>query len=133
MNSIIDTILYFFYKPECTHPNICNTKDMSYCPDCGRLVSINWYLVRCKCCNAKRTGYLRNDKIYPAARYCANCGNPKYFIENIHKINYFDIHYAVARKETVDDKFKDKSFVQVWVENKNFEEKALCLIPRLAE
>jgi hypothetical protein len=130
MKKIINTILHFLQKQECTHPNISYGKEMSYCPDCGKLIGINWYLLRCSCCNTKRAGYLRDGEIYPTVKYCENCGNQNYSVEKIDKINYFDLHYAVAKTEIINNNFSEKSFIQVWIEGKNVDDMPPHLLPR---
>ncbi|MFA6988726.1 MAG: hypothetical protein WC197_01540 [Candidatus Gastranaerophilaceae bacterium] len=132
MKKLIDNILHFLNKPECTHSNVSYGKEMSYCPDCGELISINWYLLRCNCCNTKRIGYLRNGEVYPVTQYCENCGNHNYSVEKLNKINYFDLHYAVAKTEIIDNKLKEKRVIQIWIEGKNPDERT-TLLPRFTD
>ncbi len=110
----------------CKHENVATTASLSYCPDCGKLIKINWYVLRCKCCNKKRIGLIRNDIIYPIARFCTNCGSEEYFVEKIDKLTYFDINYAVAKKEVEED-LQVINKTQIWVDDKDIEEIILRL------
>lgn len=44
-------------------------------------------------------GIIRNNKIIPIAKFCSNCGTKEYKIEQIKNINFFDIYFAIAKKE----------------------------------
>ncbi len=114
-----------FYR-KCNHENVATTANLSYCPDCGKLIKINWYVIRCKCCNKKRIGLIRNDIVYPIARYCTNCGSNEFFTEKIDKLTYFDINYAVAKKEVEED-LQVINKTQIWVDDKDIEEIILRL------
>ena len=96
---MIDLILKILRFRACSHPNVETNKVLSYCPDCGKLIHINWYIIRCKCCGKKRIGILRGNKAIPIARYCTNCGTEEYIVEKINSLNYFDMNYAIAKKE----------------------------------
>lgn len=127
-------IKYLFQKQECAHSNVCTENDMTYCPDCGELIEINWYLLRCKCCGKKRTGIMKNGVIFPLTNYCSNCGVKPYVIEKIKNINYFDINFAVIKKEPIQNN-KVKEYSQVWIEKVTPPEKTnknLPLLPKLA-
>lgn len=110
---------------ECQHENVSAEADISYCPDCGTLVENKWYLVRCSCCNIKRVSYLRFGKIKPSSRYCPNCGAKEIYIEELDKINFIDVNFAVVKRVAVDG---DNMFVksQFWVdERENLTQKLL--------
>ena len=96
---MLELILKFFNISRCTHPNVETSRNLSYCPDCGKLIRTNWYIIRCACCGKKRIGILRGGKVIPIAHYCTNCGTQEYDIEKITNLNYFDMNFAIAKKE----------------------------------
>ena len=111
----------------CTHPNVETSRSLSYCPDCGKLIRTNWYVIRCNCCGKKRIGFLKGGKILPVAKYCTNCGEHNYEIEKINNLNYFDISFAVAKKEE-ENVPQTQELTQTWCEEVEILEK-LRLLP----
>ena len=104
-------------KHECTHNHISLDTDEAYCPDCGALIKNKWYLVRCSCCNIKRTAHSEYDKIIPNSKFCPNCGGTDFYIEELNNINFIDINYAIYKKEVISKKANTTS--QVWVEKED--------------
>lgn len=96
---MINFILKILNFNRCTHPNVETATTLSYCPDCGKLIRINWYVVKCSCCGKKRIGIIRGNEIIPIAKFCTNCGTSEYEIEKIDSFNYFNMNYAIAKKE----------------------------------
>lgn len=101
-------------KQECSHNNVPIDVDEAYCPDCGALVKNKWYLVRCSCCNIKRSAKIEYNNIKPDTKYCPNCGSTEYYQIELDNINYVDVHYAVHKKIIINQ--EHQSTRQIWVE-----------------
>lgn len=99
---------------ECKHNNIPVDAEEAYCPDCGELVRNKWYLVRCSCCNIKRKSHTEFGKIKPDTRFCPNCGGSEFYITELDKVLFTDLHYAVLKREIV--KQGSETINQIWVE-----------------
>ena len=125
---MIDYILKFFGVKTCSHPNVETNKVLSYCPDCGKLIRINWYIIRCKCCGKKRIGILRGNKVIPLARFCTNCGTEEYIIEKIENLNYFNMNYAIAKKEEESIPYQH-NYTETWIDEKDIID-SLQLLPQ---
>ena len=123
---MINKIIKFIKQKTCTHPNVATNKIISYCPDCGKLIHINWYIIRCSCCGKKRIGILRGNKIIPIAQFCVNCGSEEYYIEKINSLSYFDIHFAVARKEE-ESVTEQEELTQSWINDTEILNNLRCL------
>ena len=113
---MINKIFKYIKEKTCTHPNVETNKILSYCPDCGKLIHINWYIIRCKCCGKKRIGILQGKRIIPIAQFCTNCGSKEYIIEKINSLSYFDINFAVAIKEEENVK-QQEELDQSWIDD----------------
>ncbi len=101
-------------KHECHHLNVPVDVDEAYCPDCGALIKNKWYLVRCSCCNIKRTAHMQYNEIKPDTKYCPNCGATDFYVQELDKINFTDIHYAIFKKVVIPQKgFTTR---QIWIE-----------------
>ncbi|MBQ9245260.1 hypothetical protein IJ182_03225 [bacterium] len=101
-------------KQGCKHDRIPVDVDEAYCPDCGALVQNKWYLVRCGCCNIKRSAHNHYEEIIPDTKYCPNCGSTEFYIEELDKINFLNVHYAVYKKVVVEQ--KNLTTRQIWIE-----------------
>lgn len=123
---MIDLILKYLGLKSCTHPNVETNKVLSYCPDCGKLIHINWYIIRCRCCGKKRIGIIRGNKIIPIARFCTNCGSEEYNVEKITNLNFFDMNYAIARKEE-ESNLPQHEFTESWIDEKDIIDSLRCL------
>ncbi len=110
---------------ECQHTKVSPDEEGTYCPDCGNYVVSKWFLTRCKCCNIKRISYSRFNKIKPIEKFCPNCGSQEYVLEELDKINFININFAVLKKIIVENvSVFAKS--QLWVdERENSEQKLL--------
>ncbi len=102
---------------ECQHDKISPDVDKAYCPDCGAFVENRWYMARCSCCNIKRVSYVSFNSVKPIQKFCPNCGTKDFFLEELDRINFIDINFAVVKKITLQE---DGSTVrsQFWVDNK---------------
>ncbi|MBR3889074.1 hypothetical protein IKJ53_01030 [bacterium] len=109
-------ILDFFRRRNtCSHAHVSPSVQYSYCPDCGELIENKWYITRCACCGIKEKAIIRNGEIMPEANFCHNCGGNEYIVEELEKINFVDINYAVLVKTVVpDDKIVEVT--QSWEE-----------------
>ena len=99
----------------CLHRNVETTKTLSYCPDCGKLIRTNWYIIRCSCCGKKRIGLLKYGKIIPHTKFCTNCGTNEYEIEKLQNLSERTIFIPFDYENPTD------------VMNQNLEYKTLAL------
>lgn len=104
----------FRRKKECQHTKVTPDKDICYCPDCGELIENRWYITRCACCGIKLKAVIKNGNIVPDEHYCHNCGVHRFIIEQVDKINFVDINYAVLVKVPVKPHFDEVT--QSWTE-----------------
>ena len=123
---MIELFLKFLGIKTCSHPNVETNKVLSYCPDCGKLIRINWYIVKCHCCGKKRIGIIRGNKVIPLSRFCTNCGDEEYNVEKINNINFFNMNYAVARKEE-ENTVPSHECTQTWVDENDILDSLRCL------
>lgn len=109
----------------CRHEKVRIESNGAYCPDCGQFVVVKWYLVRCSCCGVKRVAYLDfNDNVKPVDKFCPNCGGVHTIVEQIDKINFVDINFAVHKKE-VEHIHNAAASTQFWTEPDDKCEQAL--------
>ena len=109
----------------CRHEKVRIESNGAYCPDCGQYVVIKWYLVRCSCCGVKRVAYLDlNDNVKPVEKFCPNCGEVHTSVEEIQKINFVDINFAVHKKEVV-EQHVCAAQTQFWTEPNDTNEQSL--------
>ena len=109
----------------CRHTKVGINTNGVYCPDCGEFVVVKWYLVRCSCCGVKRVAFLDfNDNVKPVDKYCPNCGGVHTYVEEVEKINFVDINFAVHKREVVKPECA-ASHTQVWAEPDDNEEQIL--------
>ena len=80
-------------KHECNHKNVPIDVDEAYCPDCGALIKNKWFLVRCSCCNIKRSAHTEYSEIKPDTKFCPNCGATDFYIQELDKVSFIDVHY----------------------------------------
>ena len=99
----------------CTHDHVSIDSQYAYCPDCGELIENEWYITRCACCGIKQKAIIKNGEIVPEANFCRNCGGHEYIIEQLEKINFIDINYAVLVKTVVQDDTMEE-VTQCWEE-----------------
>lgn len=105
---------FFKQKHECHHNRVPLDVEEAYCPDCGELIKNKWYLVRCACCNIKRSAHSEYNEIKPDTKFCSNCGGTDFYIEELQSINFVDVHYAVHKKVIIPQ--EGYTTRQVWVE-----------------
>ncbi len=108
-----------YRERNCIHPNIFAGADCGYCPDCGEFINNKWYLCRCACCNVKRKGIIKFDKIIPDTKFCSNCGCSEFVLEELPEINFINIYFAVLKKEVQRKNRLDFASIQSWVSNVN--------------
>ncbi|MCD7740258.1 MAG: hypothetical protein LUH11_02805, partial [Candidatus Gastranaerophilales bacterium] len=89
---------FLIKKHECTHIKVPLDIDEAYCPDCGALIRNKWFLVRCGCCNIKRKSHIEYDEIKPDTKFCPNCGGCDFYIEELEKLNFTDVRFAIFKK-----------------------------------
>lgn len=104
-----------FFKKTCNHDKITPDMEAGYCPDCGKLIHNEWYLTRCACCGVKLRSCTRNGVVLPQNHYCSNCGSEEFVVEEVKKINFIDINFAVLVKKEVEE-VKKASTTQCWQE-----------------
>lgn len=108
----------FQKKQICAHEKITPDSIGNFCPDCGQEIILSWYILRCKCCSAKRQSNLIINSILPTEKFCSKCGSKEFVIEKQDKLNFYDYNYAVLIKEET-AKISLKSKIQIWIENEN--------------
>ncbi len=108
---------FLIKKQECQHTSVPIDVDEGYCPDCGELIQNKWFLVRCTCCNIKRTAHTKYNKIEPDTKFCHNCGSTEFYIEELEKVNFTDVHYAIF-KQVIIPQIKSTTR-QIWIEKEN--------------
>lgn len=105
---------YFKNKKKCHHDKVTPDKDICYCPDCGELIENRWYITRCSCCGVKLKAIVKDGKIMPEEKFCHNCGEKSFLVEQISKINFIDINYAVLVKTIIEPDVQE--LTQSWLE-----------------
>jgi hypothetical protein len=105
---------FFKQKHECHHNNVPLDVDEAYCPDCGELIRNKWFLVRCSCCNIKRTAHTKYNEIVPDTKFCPNCGGTDFYVQELEKVNFIDVHYAVFKKIVIPQ--EKCTTRQIWIE-----------------
>ncbi len=109
-------LLNFFLKQyECQHKHVPFNVDEAYCPDCGALIKNQWFIVRCSCCNIKRTAHFEFDDIKPDTKYCPNCGASDFYVEMPDSITSMDLQFAVFKKIVI-MQGSQKVTRQIWIE-----------------
>ncbi|MEI7474180.1 MAG: hypothetical protein WCK67_05315 [bacterium] len=118
MNINLAVLFSFFLlrKQKCKHEKVTPLSNGNYCPDCGIEIKIKWHIVRCGCCNSKRQGVSGYNRIFPTDKFCAKCGDKSFYVENIEKVQFYELSMAVWSKEEVLNKPYFNSKTQVWVE-----------------
>ena len=109
------TNIFTMFNHKCEHNQLPINIDLGYCPDCGKLIKNEWYIVRCSCCDKKMKAIIRKNKIVPQYKFCSNCGGHDYIIEKIDKIDFININYAVLRK-TETEEIKNCMTTRCWQE-----------------
>lgn len=102
-------------KKKCNHEHLNIDSDFGYCPDCGKFIENQWFLIRCACCGIKQKAKMKEGKIIPITKFCKNCGTAKYNVEQLRKINFIDINYAVLMQKS-ENHFSAKTLTQSWVD-----------------
>lgn len=118
MQEEIKKIIKELFK--CRHKNAVLNTDEGYCPDCGKYLKKSYYIVRCACCDIKRTAKKNFDEIVPVDKFCTNCGAKDFIIEKCDKLNIVDVNYAIEVKEAVDE-IPFENNIEIWVESENIE------------
>ena len=109
---------FFNNKDKCHHDKVPITEDICYCPDCGELIENRWYITRCTCCGVKLKAIIKDNKIIPEEKFCHNCGDKRFEIERVPKINFIDINYAVLVKTPIEPQINDLS--QSWLDRHEY-------------
>lgn len=104
-------------KRECKHNRVPVDVEEAYCPDCGALVHNKWFLVRCSCCNIKRSAHNHYDNIIPDTKFCKNCGSSEYYVQELEKLTFTDVRYAVFKKIVINQ--QNVFTRQIWVEEES--------------
>lgn len=107
--------MFEVFKASCNHEKVTLNIRTGYCPDCGELVENNWYIMRCKCCGIKQKAIIRFGKVVSLEKYCRNCGNNSFAIEELEKLDIVNINYAVIKKRTRN--IRKENIFQTWIEN----------------
>lgn len=110
----MNILKFFMNKKQCHHPKVSTQEDYAYCPDCGELIEVQWYICRCSCCGIKLKAVIKNGEVVPEDKFCHNCGSKTFVPERISKINCIDINYAVPVKTVIQVQVEE--FTQSWLE-----------------
>ncbi len=130
MSSLFD---FFFKSGFCRHENVDLNTKFQYCPDCGELIEVSWYVLRCSCCGIKRDASTRFNKIVPRNNFCTNCGEKDFYVEKIDDLKFYDVHHAISFKEVVFQHEK-RAYMQIWTDSdESAHIKVLKLLPLLTE
>lgn len=113
---------FFKIKHECKHTKVPVDVEEAYCSDCGALVQNKWFLVRCACCNIKRSAHIHYNDIIPDTKFCKNCGSDEFYIQELENLNFTDVRYAVFKKIVINQQNKHISTRQIWVEEEKTEQ-----------
>lgn len=104
----------FNFNKKCQHPNVDLSEEIAYCPDCGELIEVHWYMVRCATCGVKEKTAFINGEVIPNDNFCHNCGSRDFVVEKLNKIDCVNINYAIGVKEVFDNFAPE--YCQSWVE-----------------
>lgn len=108
---------FFKQKHECQHLRVPIDVDEAYCPDCGALIKNKWFLIRCSCCNIKRSAHTEYNEIKPDTKYCPNCGGTEFYVQELDNINFTDLNYAIFKKIIVPQ--QKQTIRQIWIEKED--------------
>ncbi len=126
MNNIFSRLIYMLKLTQtCSHEKVLPNIERAYCPDCGRLIENEWYIVRCACCGVKMRAKTVGNKVVPSDHYCSNCGSSEYVIEKLDQINFINVNFAVLIKKILEEEKKMQIFTQCWQERTNEQPKLL--------
>lgn len=114
---------FFKNKKKCHHEKVTASKDICYCPDCGELIENRWYITRCCCCGIKLKAIVKNGTVIPEEKYCHNCGDTKFKVELVPKINFIDINYAVLVKTIIEPQVDE--LTQSWLDRAEYHNQKL--------
>jgi len=109
-------IKFIKQKKKCQHKNALLHSNSGYCPDCGKFLVKNYYIVRCACCDIKREAKLSWGEIVPVEKFCSNCGSKEFYIEKLDSVSLVDAQYAIYLKEIADELKYLHPEAQIWVE-----------------
>lgn len=112
-------LLFFSKRPQCLHEKITPHSIWNFCPDCGKEISINWFILRCRSCSSKRSASLYMNTLIPTDKHCSKCGCNNFYVEKKEKVDFFDLHFAVMTKEEVQNTSNKNGKTQIWIEKEN--------------
>jgi hypothetical protein len=118
-NLLLNFLSFFSRRTKCQHDKITPHSIWNYCPDCGKEISIRWFILRCNSCSAKRESKLYLNTLLPVDKHCSKCGCSDYYVERKEKVEFFDLNFAVMAKEEINDNYKSGRITQIWVESEN--------------
>jgi len=108
-------MIFNIFKKECTHTKVSLNTEEAYCPDCGALIKNKWFLIRCSCCGIKRKASIFKDSIRPETKFCENCGEEEFIVQELESLNFIDIRYAFFKKTVINQ--KGKEFYCIWTDD----------------
>ena len=115
---ILNYFSFLSKKTKCQHEKITPLSTCKYCPDCGKEISINWFILRCNSCSSKRESMLYFNTLVPAHKHCSKCGCSGFYIEKKEHLDFFDLNFAVMTKEEVKSIANNRR-TQIWIEQDN--------------
>ncbi len=99
----------------CEHLQINLLQLPTICPDCKYQVKIQWILIFCQNCHAKRVPRKTSlGDIKPVFQFCRHCGQAEYQLVRKDRIEAYELVYAVCVKSTanVDEPVSHESPIQ---------------------
>ena len=109
-------ISFLTKQNKCSHKNALLHSNEGYCPDCGQYLVKNFYIIRCSRCDIKREAKISWGEVVPNSKFCSNCGCSEYYIEQLDKVSFIDVKYAVYLKEIANEYKNLHPEAQIWVE-----------------
>ncbi|MCD7779496.1 MAG: hypothetical protein LUH05_02350 [Candidatus Gastranaerophilales bacterium] len=117
---------FLIKKHECRHTNVPIDVDEAYCPDCGALIRNQWFIIRCSCCNIKRKAHTEYNEIKPDTKYCPNCGGTDFYVQELEKLNFMEVRYAILKKVIIPQ--TTYTARQIWIEKEENQQKERKLL-----
>ena len=119
---ILRWIIFKLSPPKgCNHLRVSPVNpNHQFCPDCGKQVVSEWYIIRCKQCSSKRSGYHLFNEYIPHDKFCTKCGSNRYKVEIRDNIEFYEFSFATFKfKELKIDSIPSKqrrSSTKVWID-----------------
>jgi len=101
---------------QCRHKNALAVGYEGFCPDCGKYIKKQYYVIRCSNCGIKRYGRKNFNIISPKEKFCTCCGSSEFVIEKYEKLKFTDINYAIEVKEVIENP-EAINELEIWIDD----------------